>query len=303
MLYHIDFDFGTDDALAFVAADSLLSEQVIGISAVAGNVSLDKALRVASLLLPLLPKLAKIPLFRGAERASDGFQANAENVHGNDGLGGATTALSIRMESIRIERADPIGKIRKRSGSAEQITIVGLGPATNIPSLVELYGRESIARIVLMSGSFFDVGNIKPWAEFNAYYDPCALRATVDLGIPTTIIPLDLCRKLQISRDLALSWIAHNPSPLAALLSLSHIGYMDIYAGSEGIDGCFPHDAITVLATIFREKLFSIPGHIVVNSDEKRGYTELEMGSDGWVEVVTGGHLKVFREWFQSSSL
>ena len=63
MLYHIDSDFGTDDALAFVAADSLLSEQVIGISAVAGNVSLDKALRVASLLLPLLPKLAKYPCF------------------------------------------------------------------------------------------------------------------------------------------------------------------------------------------------------------------------------------------------
>jgi len=176
------------------------------------------------------------------------------------------------------------------------VTLIGIGPATNIPSLVAWYGRDAIRSIVLMAGSFFDRGNITPHAEFNAYVDPAALQATLELGLPTVLIPLDVCRKVQLDRAVIAACAARASAGVMRLITESHVGYMDFYRDREGIEGCFPHDAIAVLAALEPQRFFRLRGRVSVQcEDTRRGHTGFVADPASSVEIVTGGELKWVR--------
>src|SRR5271154_1188152 len=92
--YHIDTDMGVDDSLALVIADRLFGPSLTAMSTVFGNVSVDIATRNALILRHLLNRQATLDIFRGAPNASDDFYQSSPAVHGDDGLGGATTDLA-----------------------------------------------------------------------------------------------------------------------------------------------------------------------------------------------------------------
>jgi inosine-uridine nucleoside N-ribohydrolase len=293
--YHIDTDMGVDDGLALLLADRVL-DRVCAISTVAGNVSLEIATRNALLFRALLGRARTWPVLAGAACASDGFIPDASHIHGVDGLGGATRTLDPAL-LLRIAEEDVPRLVNAPPPEAGAVTLIGIGPATNIPDLVAWYGRAAVQRIVLMSGAFFDIGNTTPDAEFNAYADPARLQATLDLGIPTLLVPLDVCRKVQLSRAMVASYGDRHPSLLAQLIAASHMRYMDSYRKWEGIDGCFPHDAITVLAALEPARFRRLSGRVTVNcSAAARGRTTIALDETSRVEIATGGDLRWVRE-------
>jgi inosine-uridine nucleoside N-ribohydrolase len=285
---------GVDDGLALLIADRLLGAGC-AISTVAGNVSVNLATRNALLFRTLLGRDGDWPVYRGAACASDGFARDAHDVHGTDGLGGATRALPPEiLQAAEVAEAGPFPG--QAAPAAAAVTLIGIGPATNIPALVAWYGRDAISRIVLMAGSFFDRGNITPHAEFNAYVDPAALQATLDLGLPTLMIPLDVCRKVQLDRALITACGTLAGPGVMRLIAESHVGYMDFYREREGIEGCFPHDAITILAALEPQRFFRMRGRVTVHCDgERRGHTGFAADAESPVEIVTGGELKWVR--------
>jgi inosine-uridine nucleoside N-ribohydrolase len=296
MLYHIDTDMGVDDALALVMAERAMGGTLIGISTVAGNVPVEAASRNALILRALLGRVGDLPIYQGAGCASDGFAANAEHVHGSDGLGN-TTASWAHVGSLADGSVRPLAEISRRPAGTEKLTLIGLGPATNLPELIKLYGRDAIAGIVIMSGVFFDCGNITPHAEFNAYFDPSALTSLMASGLPITFVPLDVCRKIELPRALARSWLAGTTSGLAELIVAAHMAYMDFYAEWEGIDGCFPHDTVAVLAALHPGRLFALRGDVTVEAaGDERGRTRIRPDPDAVTTIVTGGPLKWIRE-------
>jgi purine nucleosidase len=292
--YHIDTDMGVDDGLALALADALLRD-VHSISTVFGNVPVDIATRNALVFRNLLGRTTEWKILKGASRASDGFFTGANHVHGEDGLGGATCALGAALlDHVAREPVTDLESTELLSG--RPVTIIGLGPATNIPDLVARYQRSAIEKIVLMSGAFFDRGNITPDAEFNAYCDPFALQATLDLGIPVTIVPLDVCRKVQLSRATVAAYTRSDSSEVTKLIVDSHMPYMDFYREAEGIDGCFPHDAIAVLAALAPERFFQVSGRVTVQcGSDFRGRTDVAL-KESHVKIVTGGELAWVRE-------
>jgi purine nucleosidase len=300
--FHIDTDVGTDDGLALVLAQRLL-DNVIAISTVYGNVSVGQATLNALIFRHLLDRDDRWPIYRGAATASDGTLFHARDVHGPDGLGNATsnvdTATINAVDTAVVhELATSKAPLRAHAEvpSHERITILGLGPATNIPHLVSWYGPSRIEKIVLMAGVFFDWGNVNRQAEFNAYCDPAALAKVLGLGIPVTLVPLDVCRKVQLSRQTLLTYGKHDSSAVAQLLIASHLSYMDFYRSVEGIDGCFPHDSIAVLAALEPKRFFSLTGSVSVELDgEARGRTRMT-GQPGNTSVVMGGDLRWVRD-------
>jgi inosine-uridine nucleoside N-ribohydrolase len=178
------------------------------------------------------------------------------------------------------------------------VTLIGLGPAANIPRLVEIYQPKNIKSIVLMGGAFFDNGNITEAAEFNTFCDPVALRHTMALGIPTTLVPLDVCQKVQLSRATVQSYLQPTSSLLTQLIVQSHMSYMDFYTRDEGFDGCFPHDSVAMMAAAHPEWFYSVPAAVTVDlHDELRGRTRLAVAPHSNIQVVTGGKLKFVREF------
>src|SRR5205823_2017757 len=95
-----------------------------------------------------------------------------------------------------------------------------------------------------------------------------------------------------------LSWKRGNTSPLAQLLAKSHLYYINAYKKWEGIDGCYPHDTIAVVAASKPELFYYIRGRIcIVKSGMSRGQTTFTSDDASHVQVATGGNLKWIREF------
>jgi pyrimidine-specific ribonucleoside hydrolase len=295
---HIDTDLGTDDALALLVASRLQGVTIAAISTVFGNVPVETATYNVQLLSALANQ--HWPLYNGASHATDGSRGNAQSVHGEDGLGGAGSYLRPSFDAASHPR--PLSQLSFASipaaAAAEKIVLLCIGPTTNIPALVAAYGSR-IARIVILGGVFFDIGNITPHAEFNAWCDPDALTIALALDRPTLLVPLDLCRKIQLSRATIDSWPAARlaSDPLLDLIVRAHRHYLQSYQSAEGLDGCFPHDLLALLVACWPERFYRIPCHVEVESQgPRRGATRMMTMANSQIELVTGGNLKWIRD-------
>jgi purine nucleosidase len=184
----IDCDPGTDDALALWLALASPELDVRLVTVVGGNVGLEHTLANARAIVGLTGR--DVPVVGGADRALLGPFADAAYVHGDNGLGGlilpegpsAAPGLAVDVLRTTLRAAEPAS-----------ITLVGLGPATNLGLLLavepELAGK--LAEIVLMTGALAE-GNVTASAEFNAWNDPEALAIVLGCGAPVTLATLDV---------------------------------------------------------------------------------------------------------------
>jgi inosine-uridine nucleoside N-ribohydrolase len=103
---------------------------------------------------------------------------------------------------------------------AVEVTIVAIGPATNLALAIRLAPEISgqIRRIIWMGGSFDAMGNVTPAAEFNWWFDPEAVRIVLREPIPQVIVSLDVTNKvaMELEQYRAITEIA-NPTPITEL--------------------------------------------------------------------------------------
>jgi purine nucleosidase len=195
----IDTDPGQDDAVAILLALASPELEVVGITAVAGNVPLALT-QVNVLKVCELAGKPQTRVFAGAERPLIRKLVTAEYVHGKTGLDGPTLpepamplqeqhAVDFIIETVMASRPG-------------EITLCPLGPLTNIAMAMN---REPglaarLREIVLMGGGFFEGGNTTPAAEFNIYVDPHAADIVFRSGVPIVMMPLDVTHKALTSR-------------------------------------------------------------------------------------------------------
>lgn len=189
----IDTDPGIDDALAIMLAAASPEVELLGMTAVAGNVGLDKT-------APNLAALADLVRFTGPVgigAAGPLWRRDtlpAWDVHGVNGLGGYELPPSARA----MEPALPL-MARLIEASDSPVTIAAIGPLTNIAGLITHFpeAASQVARFVIMGGGTLDrQGNTTPAAEFNIYYDPDAAARLFafgsETGIPITMVGLNV---------------------------------------------------------------------------------------------------------------
>ena len=184
----IDCDPGTDDAIALFLALGNPALDVRLVTVAGGNVGLAHTLRNARALVARTGRA--IPVVAGADRPLLGSFEDAAYVHGENGIGGvilpdgppATPGLAADAIRTALRAAGPNG-----------LTLVGLGPATNLALALatEPALTANIAEIVLMTGARAE-GNVTPVAEFNAWSDPEALAVVLACARPITLATLDL---------------------------------------------------------------------------------------------------------------
>ena len=191
----IDTDPGQDDAVAILLALASPEEvEVLGITAVAGNVPLDLTQKNARIVCELAGK-PETRVFAGCEAPLQRPLVTAEHVHGKTGLDGP----QMEEPTMPLETQHAVDFIIEtlRGEEAGTVTLCPLGPLTNIASALTRAPNlaEKVQEIVLMGGAYFEVGNITPAAEFNIYVDPEAADIVFKSGIPITVMPLDVTHK------------------------------------------------------------------------------------------------------------
>lgn len=196
----IDTDPGQDDAVAILLALASPEEiEVLGITAVAGNVPLPLTERNARIICELAGK-PHTRVFAGCAAPLERKLVTAEHVHGKTGLDGPQLADPVMPLQPQHAVDFLIDTLRREP--AHSVTLCPLGPLTNIAAAF-LKAPDIIARvqqIVLMGGAYFEVGNITPAAEFNIYVDPQAADIVFKSGVPLVVMPLDVTHKALTNR-------------------------------------------------------------------------------------------------------
>jgi len=190
----LDCDPGHDDAIAILLALASPEIELIGVTTVSGNQTLDKTTANALRVLEFAGR-PDIPVYAGSDRPFIRERDVAAHVHGESGLDGPD--LPPPSGAAREQHAvDFIAQeIRSRDG---KLTLVPTGPLTNIGLLLALHPDARPERIVLMGGSIGE-GNRTPAAEFNIWADPEAAQRVFAAGLDTTMIGLDVTHRALIT--------------------------------------------------------------------------------------------------------
>lgn len=203
----IDTDTASDDAVALVMALKYPDVQVEAITAVSGNVHVDKAVQNALYTVELCGK--QVPVYRGAEKPILRSLETAEYAHGRDGMGDIGLPLSGRTPAGAHGVTKIIETINRFAGS---ITLVTLGPLTNIA--LALLQDPSIAgkvkECIAMGGTGQGRGNVTPVAEYNIWVDPEAARIVFESAMPITMV----------GWDASLAYATFNSDEIEKLLSV-----------------------------------------------------------------------------------
>lgn len=250
----IDTDPGQDDAVALLMALASPELDVIGITAVAGNVPLALT-EVNVRKVCELAGRRDIKVAAGAARPLMRPLVTAEHVHGKTGLDGIdlpdpTMALDPRFGPDFI-----IEEVMARP--ARSVTLCPLGPLTNVALALAKEPRLAahLEGIVLMGGGTFEGGNITPAAEFNIYVDPEAARMVFNAGANVTFIPLDCTHEaLTTAQRTARIRALGTPVGIAVAAWLDFFERFD--EEKYGTDGGPLHDPC-VIAYVLKPELFT----------------------------------------------
>ncbi|BFH71551.1 MAG: ribonucleoside hydrolase RihC [Paenibacillus dendritiformis] len=193
----LDTDPGIDDAVAIAAALFHERIDVRLITTVAGNVGLDKTTNNALKLLEFFGK--EVPVARGAAKPLVRPAEDSSHIHGESGMDGYDfdEPKQTPLDHAVLQMRDTI------MNSPEPITIVPIGPLTNVALLLTLFPecKEKIERIVLMGGSA-SRGNHTPNAEYNIYADPEAASIVFNAGLPLVMVGLDVTSQATLTTEI-----------------------------------------------------------------------------------------------------
>jgi len=192
----LDCDPGHDDAIAILLALASPEVELVGITTVSGNQTVDKTTANALKILELAGR-TDVPVYTGADRPILRERDVAAHVHGESGLDGPD--LPAPTHAVREEHAVDYlaAELRRRDG---KLTLVATGPLTNVGLLFSLHPDARPERIVLMGGAIGE-GNRTPAAEFNIWADPEAAERVFSEGRDTTMVGLDVTHRALIKDE------------------------------------------------------------------------------------------------------
>jgi inosine-uridine nucleoside N-ribohydrolase len=193
----IDADPGefSDDNVAFVMClRSPAMVDVLGITIVSGNVWAAEGFDYTQQTLTLLKRT--VPVYLGAQQPLRHTAGQSKQEGPLEFAGAFARARPGPRPETAVEYL--IGALDR-----EPLTILALGPLTNIARLLErrpdLAGR--IRRLVIMGGNVRVPGNSSKAAEFNFWFDPEAARVVMRSAIREKILfGLDICNQAVIRK-------------------------------------------------------------------------------------------------------
>ena len=287
----IDCDPGHDDAIALLLALASPEVEVVGVTTVAGNQTLEKTTANAIRVLDFAGR-DDIPVAVGAERPLLREPFVAAYVHGETGLDGPDLPPPQRAP-LEQHAVDFLAE------HVAGTTLVPIGPLTNVALLLARYPEVRPERIVLMGGAI-GLGNVIPAAEFNIWADPEAAARVFASGLEITMIGLDVTHQALLMTEDAerLRSSGRTGKMVAELFDFFHRFHADTY----GFGGSPIHDAVAV-AHVFRPDLVQTElRHVAIEcaSELNRGRTVVDLwqrtGEDPNAHVGVGVDGRAFVE-------
>ncbi|MHB1035772.1 MAG: nucleoside hydrolase [Pirellulales bacterium] len=194
----LDVDPGISDAVAVCLALFDPTVEVVAVTAVAGNVEPDQATRNVQAIIEQVDP-PRWPRIGAASLPDQGLPVDRRHIFGADGLGNTDFHVA-ELHNRHLSEKVIADQLR---AAPEEITLVALGPLTNIarvfqrdPALCSLVGD-----LVIQGGTIAGPGNVTPAAEFNVFCDPMAAQEVFRSPSTKTLIPLDVTSQVVMTFD------------------------------------------------------------------------------------------------------
>ncbi len=258
----LDCDPGHDDAIALLLAAHHPDIELLAVTTVAGNQSVEKtaynALKICS-----LAHIHTIPVAKGMDRPLLRPGRYAAHIHGESGLDGPN------IPEPDIELAPQHGVellIELLLKSEGDITLVHTGPLTNLAVAIR---REpaivpKIKAISLMGGAI-GVGNTTPAAEFNIWFDPEAAAIVFGCGRPLTMVPLEVTHQALATPEV-LHRLRVSGRRVACFAADLLVFFADTYLHVFGFTSPPVHDPCAVAAVIDPRILHAQRMHVEIET-------------------------------------
>ena len=253
----LDTDPGIDDAMAILFAEAHPDIELMGITTVYGNATIDNGTQNALYLKQkfgmkaLVAKGSDKPLLRDPVGAT-------VVVHGETGFGDVTAPSSLDSEAIKKPAYQFI--IDSVRAEPREITLVAVGPLTNLalaleaaPDIVDL-----VKEVVVMGGAFGENGhrgNVTPFAEANIHDDPHAADKVFTASWPVVIIGLDVTEESFFTSQY-LDELRDDAGEVGQFIWDISRYYLKFYSDKVGMDGCHVHDP-SAIAYVIQPSLFT----------------------------------------------
>ena len=295
----IDTDPGVDDAMAIFYAAAAPEIDLIGMTAVFGNVRVDQAARNALALAEMLG--LHIAVASGARQPIEMPPLPlAHWIHGAEGLGD-NPAPTPKAESDPRDAATFLAETC--AAHPGEVTIAAIGPLTNLAEALSRSPEiaETAGRVLIMGGSVRAGGNATEFAEANIWHDPHAADAVFAASWNVEMIGLDVTRQIRCDPD-DFAALATKAPVFGGYLSDIAQFYMKFYEERTGHLSCSLHDPAALVAAVHPEwftwedaPLSAITsgdrlGETVVVADRKpvswAATAQSDVVRDHWLETV-----------------
>ncbi|MBR2809724.1 MAG: nucleoside hydrolase [Erysipelotrichaceae bacterium] len=268
-----DTDTGIDDGMALLLLCHLDVYDVKGISAVAGNSTIENTFRNARDVVSLA-KREDIKVFRGSDKPLEKKLLIAPEIHGENGIGGAI----LEPSKAPVETMDAIDALYQCAlANKGELVVMAVGPLTNIAKTILKYPdfKDLVKEFAIMGGAIVG-GNRTPYAEYNIYADPLAAKIVFATNVKLNMFGLDVTAKALISREETESLGRDNP--VGKYINESVYNLMELmnsrgYGYVEAM-----HDSCPVMYYAYPDlfKLENYPLIVIDENGDKEGKTAID---------------------------
>jgi inosine-uridine nucleoside N-ribohydrolase len=274
----LDCDPGHDDAIALLLALGSPELNLVGVTTVSGNQTIEKTTANAIRVLDYLGR-DEVPVAAGARRPLVRERHVAADVHGETGLDGPDLPPPAR-EPDAAHAIDWMASAVADAG--ERVTLVATGPLTNVALFLARYPElvTGIQRLVLMGGAIGE-GNVTPAAEFNIWADPEAAFRVFTSGLEVTMVGLDVTHQALLTPARVERLTGRAGELVQDLLEF----YTRFHRRRYGWTGAPVHDAVAMAHVIDETLLGTERSGVVVDTgpEPSRGRTYVDLyGRTAW---------------------
>ena len=243
----IDTDPGIDDAMAYFYAHACKRLDLVALTTVFGNVTVEDATRNALWLVQTSGSSANVYKGVGAPLAIPPNSPSSE-VHGDRGFG----TYEINEPDGHAENEDAADfLVRAARDDPGEITLCAIGPLTNVARAIQKDPDfvSNLHQLVIMGGSLDAPGNVTAHAEANFWNDPHAAEIVVNApgNGRIVIVGLDVTDRIEVAREDFADLERASPKTGGFLQKISKF-YIDFYERRSGRPYCSLHDPAAVIA-------------------------------------------------------
>ena len=243
----LDCDPGHDDAVAILLAHGSPAIELLAVTTVVGNQTLEKVTKNA-LSVGTIAGITGVPFAAGCARPLVRTIENAPDIHGESGMDGPAQP----EPAIELDPRHAVDLIIETIMAHEPgtITLVPTGGLTNIALAARKEPRivERVKEVVLMGGGYH-VGNWSAVAEFNIIIDPEAAHIVFNEKWPLVMIGLDLTHQALATDDVVARIEAVGTGPAKFVRELMDF-FKAAYKDAQGFDSPPVHDPCAVAYVI-----------------------------------------------------